>query len=299
MVHLPSLFLILVYLSGHFGQEENHASNTTEFHYLKGGFGPATRTRLHTQGHQHKRSRDQPVPPSSSKMVLLPSLLLILACLSGSFGQEDLQKKVFVFPAPSATSAVYLPISNQQPLTKLTVCLKHYTLLSRAYGLFSYATQSSDNDFLIFKSQANEYSIYVGGSTVNFKVPQKEKPSWDHICVSWDSSNGLVQFWLNGEPLPRQGLKKGYSLSQEASIILGQDQDSFGGGFDSAQSFVGEISDVNMWPRVLDLVGIRMVRNNIEPRDPLIYWRSLSYTIKDEVFVEDALSPPRCVHLRW
>ncbi|XP_015678945.1 C-reactive protein-like [Protobothrops mucrosquamatus] len=224
-------------------------------------------------------------------MVLLPSLLLILACLSGSFGQKDLQNKVFVFPALSDTAAVHIQVSNKQPLTKLTVCLKHYTLLSRAYGLFSYATQSSDNDFLIYKSQANEYSIYVGGLAVNFKVPLKEKPSWDHICVSWDSSNGLVQFWLNGEPFPRQSVKKGYSISPEASIVLGQDQDSFGGGFESAQSFVGEMTEVKMWPRVLSLVEIRMVRNNLELHGPLIFWRSVSYTLKNEVFLEDFLSP--------
>lgn len=35
------------------------------------------------------------------------------------------------------------------------------------------------------------------------------------------------------------------------SVILGQDQDSFGGGFEAVQSFVGEISDVNMWDYVL------------------------------------------------
>ncbi|XP_058015844.1 serum amyloid P-component-like [Ahaetulla prasina] len=223
-------------------------------------------------------------------MILLPSFLLILACLSGSFGYEDLWNKVFAFPAPSATAAVVLHISNQQPLTKLTVCLRYYTLLARPYGLFSYATRSSDNDFLIFKNQPNEYSIYIGGSAANFKVPEKEKPSWDHICVSWDSSNGLVRLWLNGEPLPRQGLKKGYSISPEASIVVGQDQDNFGAGFDINQSFVGEISEVNLWPRVLSPAEVRLSKNNVVVSGPLLNWGSLSY-IKSEVFVEDFLAP--------
>ncbi|KAL7978220.1 hypothetical protein Chor_014759 [Crotalus horridus] len=223
-------------------------------------------------------------------MVLLPSLLLILACLSGSFGQQDLRNKVFVFPTSSTTAVVLLHISKQQPLTKLTVCLRHYTLLSRSYGLFSYATQTNSNDFLILKKDANEYSIYVGGSYVNFKVPQKAEPSWDHICVSWDSTNGLVQFWLNGKPFPRRSLKKGYSISQEASIMLGQDQDSFGGGFHINQSFVGEISDVNMWPFVLGPSMVRVSKSNIDIANPLISWKSLSYTIKNEVFVDDFLS---------
>uniref|UniRef100_A0A8C5S7I9 Pentraxin family member n=1 Tax=Laticauda laticaudata TaxID=8630 RepID=A0A8C5S7I9_LATLA len=224
-------------------------------------------------------------------MVVLPSLLLILACLSGSFGQKDLRNKVFVFPAPTTTAVVDLQVSNQHPLTKLTVCLRYYTLLSRAYALFSYATRSSDNDFLIFKSQPNEYAIHVGNAAVNFKLPPKEKPSWDHVCVSWDSSNGLVQLWHNGEALPRLGLKKGYSISPQASIVLGQEQDNFGGGFDASQSFVGEMSDVYLWARVLTPTEIRLSSNNAELSDPLISWKSLSYTIKSEVFVEEFLAP--------
>ncbi|XP_015686076.1 serum amyloid P-component-like, partial [Protobothrops mucrosquamatus] len=200
-----------------------------------------------------------------------------------------LRNKVFVFPTSSDTAAVHLDISNQQPLTKLTVCLRHYTLLSRSYGLFSYATRSNSNDFLIFKHDLNEYSIYVGGSVVGFKVPQKVEPSWDQICVSWDSSNGLVRFWLNGKLFPRRSLKKGYSISQEASIVLGQDQDSFGGGFDSAQSFVGEMTEVNMWPFVLNPSLVRVSKNNIDISNPLISWTSLSYNIKNEVFVDDFL----------
>ncbi|XP_015686909.1 serum amyloid P-component-like, partial [Protobothrops mucrosquamatus] len=202
-----------------------------------------------------------------------------------------LRNKVFVFPTASTTAVVLLHVSNQKPLTKLTVCLRHYTLLSRSYGLFSYATQSNSNDFLIFKSQANKYFIYVGGSSVTFNVPEKVEPSWDHICVSWDSSNGLVRFWLNGKPFPRQSLKKGYSISQEASIMLGQDQDSFGGGFYLNESFVGEISEVNMWSWVLNPSLVRVSKNNIDIANPLISWKSLSYTIKNEVFVDDFLSP--------
>uniref|UniRef100_A0A8C5S6P7 Pentraxin family member n=1 Tax=Laticauda laticaudata TaxID=8630 RepID=A0A8C5S6P7_LATLA len=185
--------------------------------------------------------------------------------------------KVFVFPASSAMAAVDLHVLNQQPLT----------------DLFSYATQSRSNNFLIIRFSDNDYSIYVGGAGLIFKVPLKEKPSWDHICVLWDSSIGLVQLWLNGEALPRLGLKKGYSISPQASIMLGQDQDSFGGGFDFNQSSVGEIFDVNMWARVLKPVGVRMIWNSITPVDPLIYWRSLSYSIKDEVYVEDLLALQR------
>ncbi|XP_070622473.1 serum amyloid P-component-like [Erythrolamprus reginae] len=205
-------------------------------------------------------------------MVLLPSLLLILACLTGSFGQKDLRNKVFVFPAPSAKAAVVLQVPKPQPITKLTVSLRYYTLLNRSFRLFSYATHSSENDFEIFLNAPDRFSIAVGGSAVEFKVALEEKPSWKHICVSWDSTNGLVQLWLNGEPLPRVGLRKGYTINTGGSFVLGQnqDQDNIGGGFDINQSFVGEILDVKMWPRVLTNIEIGLVKNNLEVPDPLI-----------------------------
>ncbi|KAK9391194.1 serum amyloid P-component-like [Crotalus adamanteus] len=234
------------------------------------------------------------VPPTSQFLHRPPrwsSFLPSFLSSPASPGQKDLQNKVFVFPTTSSTAVVHLHISNQQPLTKLTICLRHYSVLSRSYGLFSYATWSNSNDFLIFKNAYKEYYIYVGGFYVTFKVPEKGEPSWDHICVSWDSSNGLVRFWLNGKPFPRRSLKKGYSISQEASIMLGQDQDSFGGGFNINKSFVGEMSDVNMWPFVLEPSMVRLAKNNIGIANPLISWRSLSYTIKNEVFVDNFLSP--------
>ncbi|XP_034261801.2 C-reactive protein-like [Pantherophis guttatus] len=220
-------------------------------------------------------------------MAILLSLLVILACLSGSFGEEDLQKKVFVFPAASRKAFVRLNVHLPQPLTSLSVCLKHHCPLLRPYSLFSYATRSSDNDFLIFKEEPNVYSISVGGSDVRFKIPRQDIPRWEHICVSWDSRNGLIYFWLDGVLLPRLGTKRGHKISHQASIILGQDQDTFGGGFDIYQSFMGDMSEVNMWPRVLTTDDVRLLMKDDTVPNPLASWNAFNYTIQDYVVVTD------------
>lgn len=131
-----------------------------------------------------------------------------------------------------------LNASLQQALTDLTVWLKHHTPLFFPFALFSDATRLKDNDFLIFKPD--------GGSMQNFTVPTRPFPAWEHICVSWNTWDGRVHFWLNGNLLPRVGMKRGYKISPEASIILGQEQDNFGGGFDVRQCFVGEMTEVNL-----------------------------------------------------
>ncbi|XP_060110907.1 serum amyloid P-component-like [Heteronotia binoei] len=214
-------------------------------------------------------------------MKILQTFLLILVSSLGSLALQDLSKKTLVFPEESNAAHVVLRPARQQPLTSFTVCLKSYTDLSRAYSLFSYATKMSDNELLVFKPKPNQYSLYVGGSVVTFSVADNPaaKPRWEHICVSWESITGIVDLWLNGNSLPRKGMKKGYTISPEASIILGQEQDSVGGGFDINQSFVGEVMDVYMWGRVLSSDELGVVQNGGRLSNYLIDWQSLIYQI--------------------
>ncbi|XP_072840094.2 C-reactive protein-like [Pogona vitticeps] len=226
-------------------------------------------------------------------MAISPLCLLVLAGLLGSLATEDLQKKVFVFPIESNNSAVFLKAPLQQPLTGFTVCLRSYTLLTRGYGLFSYATKRNYNEILLYKVDPNEYRLYVGDSAVTFSLPEKQgsKSNWEHICVSWDSATGLVALWVDGRPLPRTGLKKGYSINPEASIVLGQDQDSFGGGFATKESFVGEMKDVYMWDRVLTADEVNLVWNDIRVDNCLINWKDLDYETRGYVVLQPSLFP--------
>ena len=49
--------------------------------------------------------------------------------------------------------------------------------------------------------------------------------------------------------------------------MLGQEQDSVGGGFDSSQSFQGMLSRVNLWDRVLLGVRIQEMSKSCGPDD--------------------------------
>ncbi|KAJ6657050.1 hypothetical protein lerEdw1_003051 [Lerista edwardsae] len=221
-------------------------------------------------------------------MELLHPLLLVLVGLSGFFAEEDLQKKSFIFPEQSNTAFVVLKDTPQKPLTSFTLCLRYYTDLTRPITLFSYATKKDDNELLLYKPSPTQYTFYLGSDSVSFQVPETKalKPGGEHVCVSWESATGIVEFWVDGVLWPRKGLKKGYAVPFEASIILGQEQDSFGGGFDANQGLVGEISDVNMWDRVLSaeemhlVTGYRVVPNNV------IDWSSLDYDAKGYVVVK-------------
>ncbi|XP_012517316.1 PREDICTED: C-reactive protein [Propithecus coquereli] len=215
---------------------------------------------------------------------------LVLISFSDAFGQTDMDKKAFVFPTESDNSYVSLKAQLKKPLKAFTVCLHVYTELSktRGYSIFSYATKEQPNEILIFWSKDRGYVFGVGGPEILFTVPEVTVAPV-HICASWESTSGIAEFWVDGKPMVRKSLKKGYSVGTEASIILGQEQDSFGGSFEANQSLVGDIGDVNMWDFVLSPEEINTVYAGGTFSPNVLDWRKLTYEAHGEVFTKPQL----------
>ncbi|XP_041576978.2 cell adhesion molecule 3 isoform X3 [Taeniopygia guttata] len=201
---------------------------------------------------------------------------------------SDLYRKVFVFRKDPSDAFVALQARLQQPLHNFTVCLRSYTDLTRPHSLFSYATKAQDNEILLFKPKPEEYRFYVGGKFVTFRVPEGRR-DWEHVCASWESATGIAEFWLNGKPWPRKGLQKGYTVGATASILLGQEQDSFGGGFDLYNSFSGELTDVYLWDAGLSPEKMRAAFLSLRLPPALLAWNGLSYEVKGDVVVKPRL----------
>nr|UNO86015.1 C-reactive protein [Macaca mulatta] len=215
---------------------------------------------------------------------------LVLTSLSHAFGQTDMSMKAFVFPKESDNSYVTLKARLTKPLKAFTVCLHFYTELSstRGYSIFSYATKRRNNEILISWSKDIGYSFTVGGSEILFEVPEVTVAPV-HICTSWESASGIVEFWVDGKPRARKSLKRGYTVGEDASIILGQEQDSFGGSFETQQSLVGDIGNVNMWDFVLSPDEISTVYRGGTFSPSVLYWRALKYEVQGEVFIKPQL----------
>lgn len=198
----------------------------------------------------------------------------------------DLSGKVFVFPRESSTDYVTLTPKLENPLQNFTLCFQAYSDLLRPHSLFSYNAQGKDNELLVFKDEVGRYSLYIGRNKVSFKVTETV-PSPAHICTSWESSTGIAEFWINGKPLVKKGLKQGYTVEGRPKIVLGQEQDSYGGAFDKSQSFVGEIGDLYMWDSVLSPEQILSAQQgSLYPSPSVLDWRALTYSLKGYVVVK-------------
>ena len=111
---------------------------------------------------------------------------------------------------------------------------------------------------------------------------------WHHICVTWRNSDGVWQFYKDGTlHNETRRLRKGYTIKGGGSLVLGQDQDSVGGGFHSSQSFQGSLTNVNVWSFVLPASLIKsMSRSCLSgPVGNVYKWSHFIYGVKGKAAV--------------
>ncbi|KAM3596576.1 uncharacterized protein V6R79_017158 [Siganus canaliculatus] len=150
------------------------------------------------------------------------------------------------------------------------------------------ASHTANNGFLIFREGGKHViSVSIQNNMVIFEGQHYKPNVWHSICATWESESGLVQLWLDGKPSVRKFV--GSSSFTENNVILGQEQDSYGGSFDQSQSFVGMISDVHMWDYTLSSCEIQhyVDGRSFSPGN-VLNWRQLEFEISGTVLLEKA-----------
>ncbi|XP_041797603.1 C-reactive protein-like [Chelmon rostratus] len=218
-------------------------------------------------------------------MKLLLLLTLLTACAATP---EDLSGRMFTFPQETNTAHVRLTASSQD-FRAVTACHRSFTDLKRDHILFSLATPSNANALLIFWDEANkEMEPHIRDKKSEYRGQDYKPNMWHSICTTWDSTSGLVQLWFDGQPTIRKFVTSGSNIRGSTIVILGQEQDSHGGGFDLKQSFVGMMSDVHMWDYILSPCEIQNYMDglNFTPGN-VLNWSALEFQIIDRVLIED------------
>ena len=109
------------------------------------------------------------------------------------------------------------------------------------------------------------YRLEVGtsfrGEVVYFKTDFFAR-KWNHFCVTWAMTDNLitVEIFLNGYTIGNKTftsdiITNGIAGSEDvfdSYFIIGQEPDSIGPPYEETDLFQGQISEVNMWDKVLD-----------------------------------------------
>ena len=86
-----------------------------------------------------------------------------------------------------------------------------------------------------------------------------------HVCVTWESSSGDFKVYKDGALSEiKDNVQTGKQIKAGGIWVIGQDQDSIGGGFHAKDSFKGILTEVNIWNRVLGFDEIKSFANDCD-----------------------------------
>ena len=92
----------------------------------------------------------------------------------------------------------------------------------------------------------------------------------------------VVSLYFSVNVLPKPFT--GYEISGGGVLVLGQDQDSLGGGFDAIDSFIGEMTGVNIWDHVIkDQEIMRMSKSCLTGVGNVFQWRDFKAHVNGSV----------------
>ncbi|XP_015174373.1 PREDICTED: sushi, von Willebrand factor type A, EGF and pentraxin domain-containing protein 1-like isoform X2 [Polistes dominula] len=155
---------------------------------------------------------------------------------------------VMHFTRSSTTDYVMMkgPIKN---ISELTITVWLQTLDTFNYGtVLSYATHEQDNAFTV--TDYNGFVLYINGRAIVTDVKINDG-YWHFLCITWENTNGSWNIFLDGiRKDTGTNLAKGLTIPANGSFIIGQEQDRMGGGFSESESFVGNITLLDIWDSV-------------------------------------------------
>ncbi|XP_073719692.1 C-reactive protein-like, partial [Misgurnus anguillicaudatus] len=200
-------------------------------------------------------------------------------CLAGG-----LADKVLLFPQKTNNSFIAITPEKPLNLTAFTLCMRVATDLqgNTAGILFTYSMFIA-NEFHVWIDK-DGIGLYFNGNNdvVHFNLHPPLFIFRTHLCFTWSSSTGLTAAWVNGQRRVYQIYGKGQTIRLGNIVVLGQQQmnkDWLDQWFVAQLSFVGEITDVNLWDEVLTAKEIkRLYAHTTAVKVPnVINWRTAEY----------------------
>ena len=166
------------------------------------------------------------------------SLLVLL--ISGVSCTSSTQNKLLRFPEELSTANyVVLHPDMSSVRGEISVCTwlkKRLDMDRTGIPWFSYAVSGGDNSLLL-KAQAHHVLIGSGNYFSMHYSTKIMRDEWYNLCFTWKS--GRADYYINGVWVYTGGIHPTGQLPLGGTLVLGQEQDSPGGGFAINDVFAG------------------------------------------------------------
>ncbi|KAK2820808.1 hypothetical protein Q5P01_023767 [Channa striata] len=169
----------------------------------------------------------------------------------------------FKLSLPQRTNYLYGRITKSLPeMYAFTLCMWIKSAASPGIGTpFSYGVPGQANEIVLIEWGNNPIELLINDKVAQLPLEVRDG-RWHHICIAWTTRDGQWDAYQDGEKLGTgDNLAAWHPIKPGGVIILGQEQDVVGGRFDAGQAFVGELSQVNVWDRVLKPFEIQSMAN--------------------------------------
>lgn len=168
----------------------------------------------------------------------------------------DSQLSALNFPRESHQAFARVNMSFPA-LSSISVCIRVQwnPEWNEVSTIFSYAAPVFTNEFQL-RGQVDTQgrillALIIHGKHLPYKAYFPNDGNWHHICVTWRRNSGYWAIYVDGD---QKDMGSGMDISRDifggGILILGQDQDSFGGNF--TEPFFGNITDLNVWNMSLE-----------------------------------------------
>ncbi|XP_072312651.1 neuronal pentraxin-2b [Eucyclogobius newberryi] len=169
----------------------------------------------------------------------------------------------FKLSLPQRTNYLYGRITKSLPeMYAFTLCMWIKSSASPGIGTpFSYGVPGQANEIVLIEWGNNPIELLINDKVAQLPIEVRDG-KWHHICVSWTTRDGQWDAYQDGDKIGTgENLAAWHPIKPGGVIILGQEQDVVGGRFDAGQAFVGELSQVNIWDRILKPSEIQTMAN--------------------------------------
>ncbi|XP_009953063.1 PREDICTED: neuronal pentraxin-1, partial [Leptosomus discolor] len=151
------------------------------------------------------------------------------------------------------TNYMYAKVKKSLPeMYAFSVCMWMKSNASPGMGTpFSYAVPGQANELVLIEWGNNPMEILINDKVAKLPFVINDG-KWHHICVTWTTRDGVWEAYQDGmQTGSGENLAPYHPIKPQGVLVLGQEQDTLGGGFDATQAFVGELAHFNVWDRKL------------------------------------------------
>ncbi|XP_028398696.1 neuronal pentraxin-1-like isoform X2 [Dendronephthya gigantea] len=188
-------------------------------------------------------------------------------------------ESVFQMTFHQASDENYAKIENAftYEISVFSLCFwAKFPATNLASGIFAYSTNDNADEITVhYHTSESDLVFQLSNLVVNKREEVLTPDTWHFYCLQWRSKDGLHEIYQDGKKLGTSDNGSiGHIIPANGTLVLGQEMDSHGGGFDSKQAFKGSLAGLNLWRQFLTVNVIQGMTSGVtNVNGNLLQWR--------------------------